>query len=284
MLCIEEIAIGIVAWPDPSFFTSQAGCALPYSVHRSLHPMVCIEKNETHGVWIGLSSKAKTLGGRIKMEIPKKWKIGSSSWIERPSFVGDLTTSMILPHKVMIQATEKAEIEGLRRHRLTASGAAEILHAVQRAEGYTFKNNPLVSHPMPNLSAKIICKGIAATSVVMRDRLTKAEYKRLLDKHGRGATIEELSKEFRFPVSRVRSYIYYRSRRDETDATPSAGNLDLSKVSLSALKAAVAKKEKDVIVSRAETKLARLASRLGVSISKLELAPKGARVGACEQA
>ncbi len=274
MLTSNEIAVGIVAWPDPSFFSADAGCGMPYSIHRAIHPMVCIEKNDTHGVWIGLSSKDKTLGGRIKMAIPPGWKIGSRSWIEKPSFVGDLTTSIIIPHEVMVQATAKAEIAGTLRHRLTPTGAEELLRMVKRAEGYTLESNP-TDKPVQVPTAKIILKR-QIKPLVMRKRLKNAEYEELLKRNALGETVEQLSQAFKFPEDRIDAYIDYRKRRDQAKAADVAATVvvpcvDLSQFSLQQLRQIVAQRERNEELNAARQQIEAFARTLGLGIVDLVL-------------
>lgn len=269
MLSINEIATGIVAWPDPQFLSADAGCATPYSVHRGLHPMVCIEKNETHGVWIGLSSRGKTLGGRVKMAIPRGWKIGSQSWIEKPSFVGDLTTSFIIPHEVMVKATVKAEFESLQRHRLTPTGAGEILRMVQRAEGYHLGNSPLAKTSIASVG-KVVMKSSSLPSLAKYQRLPPATYADVWERYGRGETVEEISRSLNAPSKRIQSYIDYRKRTSKLEEAQGE-EVDLSRFSLKSLRAAMAQREKEETLEAAQQQIARLAAKLGVEVKTLEL-------------
>lgn len=269
MLTLNEIVVGIVAWPDPNTFSADNGCSMPFSIHRSLHPMVCIERNETHGVWLGLSSRDKTAGGRLKMEIPKGWRIGSKSWIEKTNYVGDLTCSIIVPHEVMVQATAKTEFACQQRHRITTQGAEELLRLVKRAEGYHLSNNPAASvriAPKPAIVVKRLPKQAKS-----RLRLSNAEYEDLLARFASGEHPADLAKAFDFPEGRIKQFLAYRKRVGKLPTSVKESDaIDLTKVSVETLRKLLAKKERMADQEATRRQIEDYAKGLGVRVTALE--------------
>lgn len=288
MIKIEEIEPGVVAWPDPSHLTAAAGCSMPYSIHNATHPMLCIEANEDQGVWIGLSSRPKTMGGRIKMEIPRNWKIGSESWIEKPSYIGDLTTSVVIPHDVMERATEKAEFSVLRRHRVKASGVEEILRMVKRAEGKSLES---VSNKLPRLKAsgsKVIQlkvdRPVSAKSEEGKvqgraGRFAAKIYDEILARAARGETAEEIAKNSPLPMQRIERYLAKREgakvkakaiRHDVRSVTSS--KVDLESLSMDELWRLMAIKEREQRGTATQS-INEIARKFGFSVAGLDLRP-----------
>lgn len=285
MIKIEEIEAGVVAWPDPSYLTAESGCSLPYSLHRSLHPMLCIEKDADNGVWIALSSRNKTAAGRAKMEIPRSWKIGSVSWLEKSSFVGDLTTSAVVPHEVMEKATERAEFLCQLRHRVKPSGVSEILKMVKRAEGKTLASVKVPTAYSNDRKPKVILRkepvvpSVQCRSNARATRVAAHHYEEVLARLTRGESAEEIAKSSVLSASRIKSYLARHRRKTQATTGISVettravdGSLDLANCSMEDLRQLLAQKERDQRKA-ALSQLEDVARGFGFEVASVELVP-----------
>lgn len=127
----RAIHVGIVLWPKPQDLKKSAGCISSGPVPSTLHPMVCVERNETHGLWIMMSSKKRSLDGRGRRPIPSQWKVGNQNWARKPSYVGEI--AIIVPHETMEHASELNE----SGYWLTQDGAERLRDENQRSGGLT---------------------------------------------------------------------------------------------------------------------------------------------------
>lgn len=250
MLPAHDIAVGMVAWPDPSHLTTENGCRTPWSMHNAIHPMVCLDRDDECGVWIVLSTREKTAGGRIKRKIPSSWRIGSATWIEREQYMGFPEASVVVPHQVMEQATRSSEFSSQLRHRIKPEGCAELLEEVRKAGGHVLELKAKTTRPTLTLAPK-------------RARLTQAEYEELAERAGRGETIAELARAFRFPAARIEQYLAYRSKRVSAK--------DLTGFSAAQLRQALEAKEQEEAQASARAKIEKFAKSLGYDVSGIEL-------------